>query len=318
LDDGTGTPINSQALGGSQYLDTVGPNNGPASPGAAASYAALAGGVYNSTPIVLTNGEQAALQFDSSGHLLVTTAIANDTNYGVVSNNTLRTAAQIGNATGAADFNFGTVGAQTLRVASEVGNATGEASFNYGAVSAQTLRTAAQIGNTTGAADFGAGATDAQTLRVTANQGTANTAGNAWPTYLTTGGVANSPTNPIFVSEADIPGTAVDFFTDSAAVAKGGTATIDYTVTAAKTFYTKQHYATSSGAIKLQVQYETAAASGIFNTFWVGFNSTADPQILIPVPTSKSQVTLAKIRYIVTNLDKAAMDIYTTLSGIEQ
>jgi len=39
-----------------------------------------------------------------------------DTNYGTVGANTLRTAAQIGNATGAAAFNAGTTTAQTLRV----------------------------------------------------------------------------------------------------------------------------------------------------------------------------------------------------------
>jgi len=43
-----------------------------------------------------------------------------DTNYGTVGASTLRTAAQIGNATGAADFNNGATGAQTLRVAANL------------------------------------------------------------------------------------------------------------------------------------------------------------------------------------------------------
>jgi hypothetical protein len=42
--------------------------------------------------------------------------LTNDTNWGVVGANTLRTAAEIGNATGAADFNAGNASAQTLRV----------------------------------------------------------------------------------------------------------------------------------------------------------------------------------------------------------
>lgn len=42
--------------------------------------------------------------------------LTNDTNYGVVGANTLRTAAQIGNATGAAAFGTGTRSAQVLRV----------------------------------------------------------------------------------------------------------------------------------------------------------------------------------------------------------
>lgn len=50
------------------------------------------------------------------GELTVGVTFANDTNYGVVGDDTLRTASQIGNATGGADFNTGVIGAQTLRV----------------------------------------------------------------------------------------------------------------------------------------------------------------------------------------------------------
>lgn len=45
-----------------------------------------------------------------------TLVLSNDTDYGTVGANTLRTAAQIGNATGAAAFGAGTSSAQTLRV----------------------------------------------------------------------------------------------------------------------------------------------------------------------------------------------------------
>lgn len=69
-----------------------------------------------------------------------TVGLSEDHNYGAVGANTLRTAAQVGNATGAADFDYGAVGAQTLRVASQIGNATGAADFNTGVTTAQTLR----------------------------------------------------------------------------------------------------------------------------------------------------------------------------------
>lgn len=85
------------------------------------------------------------------------------------------------------DKNYGTVGATTLRTAAQLGNATGAANFNFGTVGAQTLRTAAQIGNATGAADFGAGVTGAQTLRTESNQGAPNTVANGWPTKITDG-----------------------------------------------------------------------------------------------------------------------------------
>ena len=107
----------------------------------------------------------------------VTAVLSYDTNYGTVGANTLRTASQIGNATGAADFNAGATGAQTLRVTANQGTSpwviSGAVTLpydtNYGTAGATTLRTAAQIGNATGAANFGAGATSAQTLRTTAN-----------------------------------------------------------------------------------------------------------------------------------------------------
>ena len=323
--------------------------DGSATGGTAGTFSMLAGGIYNSTPPTLTNGQQASLQFDSAGRLLTdaNVTLAYDENYGTVGASTLRTAAQIGNATGAADFNFGGVGAQTLRTAAEIGNATGAADFgsgafsaqtlrvviasnqpaiavtlpydeNFGTVGATTLRTAAQIGNATGAADFNSGATGAQTLRTVANQGAPNTAANAWPIAITSGGAVNSPTNPIFVTTSDVVGTPVNSYQTVASLAKNASTNMDYTVSAAKTFYTDQIWATASGKIKVQVEYETAAASGVFNTFWVAFNSTAETNICIPVPNEKTQVTGARIRIVLTNVDNAAMDVYSTLSGTEQ
>jgi hypothetical protein len=47
------------------------------------------------------------------------------TNYGTVNNSTIRTASQIGNATGSADFGVGIVGPQTLRVGSNLYDSNG-------------------------------------------------------------------------------------------------------------------------------------------------------------------------------------------------
>jgi len=58
-------------------------------------------------------------------NLTNTSGTAYDTNYGAVGTATLRTAAQIGNATGAADFNNGATGAQTLRVTSNLSDGYG-------------------------------------------------------------------------------------------------------------------------------------------------------------------------------------------------
>jgi hypothetical protein len=79
----------------------------------------------NAIQVAGTNnsGNLTALNLDSSSRLLVTNFTGNDTNYGTAGANTLRTASQIGNSTGAADFNSGTTGAQTLRVQANQGAA---------------------------------------------------------------------------------------------------------------------------------------------------------------------------------------------------
>jgi hypothetical protein len=270
----------------------------------------------------------------------VTSLLAEDHNYGTVGANTLRTAAQIGNATGAADFNFGTIGAQSLRTAAQIGNATGAADFgagsataqtlrvtasnfpttvdtNYGTVGANTIRTASQIGNATGAADFNAGATGAQTLRVTANQGAPNTAANAWTVAITSGGAANSPSNPIFVSEDTTPGTSVNDFKDAVAVVAAGTDNHDYTVTAGKTFYFNQAESSASGKAKMSVAIETGVGTGIFNTKFVQFNSTADTNMSVHLADAITVAAGVRVRLIMVNRDNQAEDLYSTISGFE-
>jgi hypothetical protein len=278
--------------------------DGPVSPGTAALFSQLAGGVFNSAAPTLTNGQQSALQLDSAGRLLVTTLSTDDHNYGTVGANTLRTAAQIGNATGAADFNFGSASGQTLRVAALLGNASGVIDFNYGAVGAQTVRVASQIGNATGTADYNNGATGAQTLRVAAN--------------LAVGGANVSATNPVPVSFSSAPlGTPVNNYNTASAIAAGSSSNHDYAITSAKTFQGKKIWASASGLMKIEVQVSPDGTA--FSTLWVGFNSTADSNITIDMDEMvflESGVG-AKIRIIRTNLDKKAMDLYSTISGTE-
>lgn len=130
------------------------------------------------------------------------------------------------------------------------------------------------------------------------------------------GGSATSITNPLFVTNVDVGGTPVNSYQTSASVAGGGSVNLDYTVTAAKTFYTSQLWATGSGKIKVELKFETSAGSGTYTSFWVGFNSTSEPNILIPLP-QKTQVTGAKIRVTITNRDNQSQDVYETLSGTE-
>lgn len=64
------------------------------------------------TPLVINPDGSINVDITAIGPITLTY----DTNYGVVGPNTLRTAAEIGNATGAAAFNSGTTNAQVLRV----------------------------------------------------------------------------------------------------------------------------------------------------------------------------------------------------------
>jgi hypothetical protein len=282
-------------------------SDGPVSPGTAASFSALIGGQFNTALPTLTNTQQSAIQVDNHGRILVTDSnfpTTVDTNYGVVGANTIRTAAEIGNATGSADFNFGVVGAQTLRIASQIGNATGAADFNFGTVGAQTLRTAAQIGNATGAADFNNGATGAQTLRVAAN--------------LAVGGANVTATNPVPVTIEDAPGSHVNDYKDASTIAAAASDNHDYTVTALKTLHFNQVEASASGKAKMVVQVETGVATGIFTTYFTRFNSTSDATFEPLVIQNDILVAAGvRVRVVMTNLDKGSQDLYSTICGYE-
>jgi hypothetical protein len=344
LDDGVGNPINSQTLLTTQWLQVVDPSIGPAAPGTSASYSTLAGGIYNSTLPTLTSTQQASLQLNSNGLLLVSAILPYDENWGAVGATTLRTAAEIGNATGAADFNAGATGAQTLRVVANQGaansvsnawpilvtNGTNTASVsaggelsvtvstalpagsniigsvgvtnlpttvdtNYGTVGASTIRTAAQVGNATGAADFNNGATGAQTLRVAAN--------------LAVAGANVTTANPVPVTVvSSVPGTNIQDYHTSAALAAGSSVTFTYTVAATHTFSLERAWSSASGRIKAVLQNNGS-------TIMVGFNSTATPNIDMtvvapPVIAAGNTVTL-----IITNMDLVPFDVYATIEG---
>lgn len=218
------------------------------------------------------------------------------------------------------DTNYGTVGASTLRSAAQVGNATGAADFNFGAAGAQTLRVAALPGNATGLADFNSGATGAQTLRVHANQGAPNSVANAWPTLLTDGTdtVAVNTDGSINVVITDsTPGTPINDYKRAIAIAAGATDNHDYTVTALKTLYLNQIESTGSAKAKMEVQIETAVASGTFNTRWVQFNSTATPNMMVHIDNPIPVAAGVRVRVIMRNNDLVAQDMYSTISGYE-
>ena len=131
-------------------------------------------------------------------------------------------------------------------------------------------------------------------------------------------GEAYGPTNPLPVSFEESEGDELDDFNTSAAVAKDISVNHDYTVTAAKTLLMEEILASGSGKMKVELQLETAAASGVFDTKVVMFNSTAKPNVRIPCSKIRKQVAGAIVRIKITNRDNQAQDLYSNLLGVER
>jgi hypothetical protein len=67
----------------------------------------------------------------------------------------------------------------------------------------------------------------------------------------------------------------------------------------------------------VQVAIETGVATGVFVNRFVGFNSTANPNVLFPIVENIAVAAGVRVRIIRTNLDNQAQDLYSTISGHE-
>lgn len=131
-------------------------------------------------------------------------------------------------------------------------------------------------------------------------------------------GAAITGANPLPVQvAAGVPGTEVHNYNTASAIAANASSNHDYTITATKTFKGEKFWASASGKLKIEVQTSTDGTT--FTTKWVGFNSASAPNIDVFLGqfTVSDSGTGSKIRIIRTNLDKAAMDVYSTISGVE-
>lgn len=123
--------------------------------------------------------------------------------------------------------------------------------------------------------------------------------------------------NPLPVAFVDNEGSEVNDYATAAAVVAAATSNHDYTVTAAMRLKLSQIIASGSGRIKVLVQIETGVASGIFTTKFVSFNSTANPQCIIPVNENITVAAGIKVRVSIINRDLQAQDVYSTICGHE-
>lgn len=130
-------------------------------------------------------------------------------------------------------------------------------------------------------------------------------------------GAVFSTSNPLPVTSVDSEGEEINDHQTSAALAAAASATFDYTVSALKTLKLSKVYASASGKLKAEIKVETAPSSGSFDTKFVFFNSTANPNIMCEVGEVLSVPAGAKVRVILTNRDTSPMDVYATISGHE-
>lgn len=128
-------------------------------------------------------------------------------------------------------------------------------------------------------------------------------------------GAAYSDANPVPVYVAPDPGTEVHNYDTQAALAAGAADNHDYAV-ASGVFELQQVMASASGKLKIEVQWTTDDVT--YTTLYVGFNSTANPNIFegMSRPYNLAGGANAKIRVIRTNKDNQAQDVYSTIIGI--
>lgn len=128
---------------------------------------------------------------------------------------------------------------------------------------------------------------------------------------LQVGDVDVSATNPVPVAiTGDQVGDEICDYNTSAAVAKDASVNHDYTVSAGKTFLGEEAWISGSGKLKAEVLINGA-------TVFVGFNSTANPNIRIPMEKICKGNAAEVIRFTITNRDNQPQDLYSTLLGLE-
>lgn len=115
----------------------------------------------------------------------------------------------------------------------------------------------------------------------------------------------------------DSAGAAVNNFNTGSAIAASGVSNHDYTVTSGKTLLLSQVEASASGKAKIEVKVETAASSGVFNTVFVQFNSSAEPNMTITLKEKISVAEGVKVRVSRTNRENQSQDLYSTICGNE-
>jgi hypothetical protein len=124
-----------------------------------------------------------------------------------------------------------------------------------------------------------------------------------------------SEEQPLPVYQTESPGDEIDDYDNAAAVAEDASANHDYTVSAAKTLKEVKASGSSTGFAAFELQVETAAASGVFNTVMKKFNSVSNPNVEFSY--KKRVETGVIVRLVKTNCDDDDTDLHSQIQGIE-
>lgn len=159
-----------------------------------------------------------------------------------------------------------------------------------------------------------------QNVRITGVTGSTDTTHHSMDVAMHDGdGNAIDIDNPLPVVMEESGGTEVCDYDTASAIAKDATDDHDYSVADGDLFRLKKIYASASGKMKIEIQIGDGAASEVFTTVFVGFNSTANPQIEFDLNGLPIKVTgtanTTTIRITRTNLDNQAQDLYSTVIG---
>jgi len=273
--------------------------------GTAGTKSFLVGGIYNSTPPTLTTGQQASFQLDSDGSLRVnvvdplpagTNAIGSITNTSFI-------------ATQATGSNLHTVvDSGTITAVTAITNALPAGTNIIGKVEV-TDGTNTQAVK---AASTAAVATDPAAVVALSPNSPLPTGSNAIGSVLANiqvSSAAVTTSNPVPVTlVSSTPGTPIQDYHTSASLAAGSSVTFTYTVVAAHTFNLMRVWSSASGKLK-------AVVNNNGSPIMVGFNSTATPNIDMTIVAPPTIAAGNTVTVVLTNDDKAAMDVYCTIEG---
>lgn len=121
--------------------------------------------------------------------------------------------------------------------------------------------------------------------------------------------VSNANPVPVYIEEN--AGTEVVDYQSSSSIAKDASTNHDYTVSGGATFVGEELWASGSGKMKVEVLVN---GSNVF----VAFNSTANPNVRIPLDKVVKANATEVVRITLTNRDNQPQDLYSTLTGVER